>query len=52
MICKSILAEVCDETNFSLGLSILISSYSVGLIFGPSIAGIYIIIHLYLHAYN
>ena len=33
VITKSILADVCDETNFSLGLSILISSFSVGLMY-------------------
>ena len=39
VLCKSKLADVCDETNFPLGYSILISSSSVGRIFGPSIAG-------------
>lgn len=39
VITKAILANACDDTNFSLGLSILISSFSVGLVIGPSLAG-------------
>lgn len=39
IITKAILADACDDTNFTLGLSILISSFSAGLIIGPSVAG-------------
>ena len=39
--CKSILSDRCDETNIALGMSIIISSFSAGLIIGPSCAGKY-----------
>lgn len=37
--CKSILSDRCDDTNIALGMSIIISSFSAGLIIGPSCAG-------------
>lgn len=36
---KSILADVCDNTNIALGMSILFSGGSFGIIIGPSMAG-------------
>ncbi|XP_057302548.1 uncharacterized protein LOC130636735 [Hydractinia symbiolongicarpus] len=39
LISKSILANVCDDTNMVFGMSILFSTASVGFIIGPSIAG-------------
>ena len=36
---KSMLRSICDDSNMALGLSIIISSFSAGLIFGPSLAG-------------
>lgn len=39
VVAKAIVADVCDETNFPLGLSILVSANSLGLILGPGIGG-------------
>ena len=39
LLCNSKLADVCDETNYQLGYSILVSAYSMGRMCGPSIAG-------------
>ena len=39
VICKSKLGDICDDTNFQLGYSILISAISLGRMCGPSIAG-------------
>ena len=36
---KALLADVCDDTNMSLGLSILMTAFSVGNIIGPSLGG-------------
>lgn len=33
------LADVCDSTNMSLGMAMIITAYSVGLIIGPCIGG-------------
>lgn len=38
-VSKSILVDLCDDTNVAIGMSLLISSFSAGLIIGPSVAG-------------
>lgn len=37
MITKAMMADVCDDTNHALGMTLLMSSYSAGLVLGPSI---------------
>ena len=39
VLCKSKLADVCDDTNYQLGYSILTSASSLGRMCGPGIAG-------------
>lgn len=39
VLCRSALVKICDETNISLGYSIILSTNSVGRILGPSIEG-------------
>ncbi|XP_057299998.1 uncharacterized protein LOC130630496 [Hydractinia symbiolongicarpus] len=39
VISKSILADVCDDTNLTLAMSIAFTSSSIGFIIGPSLAG-------------
>ena len=43
---KSMLRSICDDSNMALGLSIIISSFSAGLIIGPSLAGEFLILVL------
>ena len=43
---KSMLRAICDDSNMALGLSIIISSFSAGLIIGPSLAGEFLILVL------
>lgn len=37
VIAKAMMADVCDDTNQALGMSLLMCSYSTGLILGPGI---------------
>jgi len=37
--CNAIVNDIADETNSAFGMAILTSSFSTGLIFGPSIGG-------------
>ena len=39
VITRVIVADMCDDTNMALGFSLLLSSYSIGLIIGPSLGG-------------
>ena len=39
IILKSILADVCDDSNLSWGLGVISNSYSTGFIVGPSVTG-------------
>ncbi|XP_057302259.1 uncharacterized protein LOC130636530 isoform X2 [Hydractinia symbiolongicarpus] len=39
LISKSIIADVCDDTNMAFAMTILLSTVSVGFIIGPSLAG-------------
>ena len=36
---KALLCSICDDSNIAMGMTIITSSYSVGLIVGPSCAG-------------
>lgn len=35
------IGDVCDDTNASFGMAIAVSSYSIGLILGPVIGGMF-----------
>ncbi|XP_057302261.1 uncharacterized protein LOC130636531 [Hydractinia symbiolongicarpus] len=39
LISKSIIPDVCDDTNMAFAMTILLSTVSVGFIIGPSVAG-------------
>merc|ERR1712136_521319 len=39
VVLKGLLREVCDDTNMALGMSVLLTAFSVGNIMGPSIGG-------------
>ena len=39
IVFKALVAEICDDTNMALGVSILMTAFSVGNIIGPSIGG-------------
>ena len=39
VISKSIVADICDDTNMSLGIAIVLSAFSTGLLLGPSLGG-------------
>ena len=36
---KALLCLICDDSNIAMGMSVVTSSFSVGLIVGPSCAG-------------
>jgi MFS family permease len=39
VITKAILADLCDDTNMSVAMSIIMTAYAIGLILGPAIGG-------------
>ncbi|XP_057303046.1 uncharacterized protein LOC130642346 [Hydractinia symbiolongicarpus] len=39
VVSKAIIADICDNTNMSLGVTIIVSSYSTGFVLGPVLGG-------------
>lgn len=39
IVSKSILADVCDDSNMAFGLSVVMTSFTVGIVVGPSVGG-------------
>eukprot|EP00111_Clytia_hemisphaerica_P001231 TCONS_00003507-protein len=45
IICKALIFVICDDTNLPLAMSVIMASYNVGIIIGPSLAGFLVFPH-------
>uniref|UniRef100_A0A7M5WZF7 Major facilitator superfamily (MFS) profile domain-containing protein n=2 Tax=Clytia hemisphaerica TaxID=252671 RepID=A0A7M5WZF7_9CNID len=45
IICKAIVSAMCDNTNLSNAMTLVLASYNTGIIIGPSLAGFLVFPH-------